>query len=128
MKILNICPIDTTFDRHYIYYVVAKPSDKHGFITINEMKHKVLFVPSERILYVSEKTTNKELVKTSFLITLDYFRTSVKKFYDKFLFEKTRTMEQMMAEEVFSTIMSVVFFETKQALEESKKEILAFGG
>lgn len=126
MRILSINPIDAAYDKCYVYHMLLKPLDKNGFISTENSVGHIIFSKEERAVFVSTSTKVDDLVKVSFLITMDYFRTSVKKFYDKFLFEERRTAEQIVAEEIFGSVLFKVFHDMKDALRGIHAEATAY--
>ena len=124
MEILKINPLDPAFDKCYLYYLQILEADEDGLITVNGEKYVSLFDSETRMCYLSNKSKARELYHNSFLITLDYLRTSVNKFHNEIMFDKKRSMEQMMAEEIFACLMDGVCHNLHKSL---KKEMIKDG-
>lgn len=107
MTILRIKPLSHV-DKNYLYYVSVMEADGDGLITVDGQKYRFLFRPEGRTLYLSKGITAYDDLKISFQVALDYFRTSCGIPYDLILFDKNRTKEQEMAEEIFGAVMSEV--------------------
>lgn len=124
MEILKIDPLDPSFDKCYVYYLMVIEPDERGLITVDDRKVVSTFNPENRTCYLSSKAKARELYHNSFLITLDYVRTSIKCFPNGKLFEKERTMEQTIAEEIFASMTDNVCSNLYKAL---KRELIKDG-
>jgi hypothetical protein len=120
MEILKIDPLDSAFDKCYVYYLMVIEPDEKGLIIVDGVKVVSIFNPENRTCYLSSKAKARELYHNSFLITLDYIRTSIQCFPSRKLFEKERTMEQTIAEEIFASMTDNVCSNLYKALNREK--------